>query len=61
MEEAYFNKYKELAEGDWKDHTIYIVSVGPLNNDNNAAVEDFNTEMQKNINNAKIGNLKYID
>lgn len=61
MEGDYFNKYKELAEGEWSKHTIYIVSVGPLNNDNNSAVDDFNDDMHKDINNANISNLKYID
>lgn len=64
----YFNKYKELAEGDWKNHTIYIVSVGPLNNgidkngkDNNDLVEVFNEQMSKKISDANISNLKYLD
>ena len=65
----YFDKYKELAEGAWSKHTIYVVSVGPVSPDYKineydglaADVEYFNQTMQDLIKDAGIQNLKYID
>lgn len=71
----YFNKYKELAEGDWSKHTIYIVSLGPVgpnysytgidgnvitSEEFNEDINYFNNIMEKSINDAKISNLKFI-
>ena len=64
--EKYFNKYKELAQGSWSKHTIYVVKVGPVVDSktyyvDNAQVNEFNDRMKELINNANISNLKYID
>ncbi len=72
----YFNKYKELAEGDWSKHTIYVVSVGPVgpnyryedqygtvitSEDLNEDINYFNDTMRQSISDAKISNLKFIN
>lgn len=59
---TYYNKYYELATGMWKNHNIYIVSVGPvapsLGND---GINTFNSEMKNLINESNLSNLKYLD
>lgn len=72
----YFDKYKELAEGNWNKHTIYVVSVGPVgptysytspdgtvitSDDLNKDIDYFNDTMRQSINDAKISNLKFIN
>lgn len=72
----YFDKYKDLAEGTWSKHTIYVVSVGPVsssykyisqNGDEytgeelNADIDYFNETMKSLINDAKISNLKFLN
>ena len=66
----YFNKYKELAEGQWSKHTIYVVSIGPVgpnysytnqygtitSKELNEDIDYFNDSMEKAINNANIIN-----
>lgn len=63
---TYFSKYVELATSKWSNHTIYIVSVSPVDdavakNVSNAEINNFNTELQNLVNNANLENLKYID
>lgn len=68
--EKYFKKYKELAEGQWSKHTIYVVSVGPVGPNYsygtldsktfNEDIDYFNDTMEKAINEANISNLKFI-
>ncbi len=64
--QTYFNKYKELAQGTWSSHTIYVVEVGPVIDSrtyyvDNDQINAFNSKMKELINNANISNLKYID
>ena len=60
----YFNKYYELATGSWSNHTIYVVNVGPVND--NASVSNdninlFNNAMKGLIASSGIDNLKFIN
>ena len=62
----YFEKFSELALGEFFNHNIYVVSVGPVNDRrattvNNEQINNFNGTMQELIENAGISNLKYID
>ncbi|MDE5540131.1 MAG: hypothetical protein K2J20_06570, partial [Bacilli bacterium] len=62
----YAAKYKELASGDWANHNIYIVSVGPVNDAlskyaHNAGINNFNNNMKNLITNSGLENLSYID
>ena len=50
----------------WSNHNIYIVSVGPVNDNkattvNNAGINAFNTSLKELISNSGISNLTYID
>lgn len=58
----YIKKYKELAEGDWKDSNIYIVSVNPTKGsyDNlNKDIDNFNEKMKNSF--EGYANIKYCD
>lgn len=62
----YFEKYKELAAGEWKNHNLYIVSLGPVDdskakNVKNAQIDEFNRNMESLINSAGISNIFYIN
>ncbi len=62
----YYQKYVELASGDWSNHIIYVVSVGPVMDERsfyatNSEITNFNNEMQSLINNGGVSNLRYID
>ena len=64
--QVYYDKYYELATGEWSDHNIYIVSIGPVDDDkattvDNAGIDNFNNEMSSLINNSNANNLHYID
>lgn len=64
--ERYYNKYVELAKGEWKNHNLYIVSVGPVNdsstsNVKNSDIISFNNNMSMLINNANLSNLTYVN
>ncbi len=64
--EDYYNKYYELATGDWKNQNIYIVAVGPVDdnlaqNVDNAGINNFNNEMANLIRNTNVNNLHYIN
>ena len=56
---TYFNKYSELAQGEWANYNLYIVEVGPVNEDAsilNNDINEFNNSMNSGLN-----NIKYID
>lgn len=60
----YFGKYYELASGEWSNHNLYIVSVGPTNDSSsisNTDINNFNSSLRSKIINANLDNLKYID
>lgn len=63
---TYYQKYYELASGDWKNHQIYIISVGPVDDTKsiyakNDAIDDFNQDMKTLIQDSGLSNLNYID
>ena len=53
---TYFNKYSELAQGEWANYNLYIVEVGPVNEDASILNNDINE-----FNNSGLNNIKYID
>lgn len=62
----YLEKYIELAEGQWSNHNIYVVSVGPVQDSKsryakNDTIQTFNTTIKDGIAKANLANLKYID
>ncbi len=62
----YFEVYKDLATGEWKNHDLYIVSVGPVNDAKshyvrNADIDSFNASMQELIGGSQLKNLHYVD
>ena len=64
--EAYFEEYQALATGDWSNHHIYIVSVGPVDDDlsayaKNETIQNFNNTMSSLINSSGLSNLTYLD
>jgi len=64
--ELYYNKFIELANGEWKNHYIYIASVGYVDGSknlyvNNSQIDTFNNFMRQKVNESNISNLKYID
>jgi hypothetical protein len=64
--ETYFQEFSDLANRRWKNHQIYIVSIGPVDDKrakrvNNASINDFNKALKEKIENSNIENLSYID
>ena len=64
--EKYYSTYFSLAKNEWKDHNIYIVSVGPVDDDkalyvDNKGINKFNDAMEELIKNGNLSNLNYID
>ena len=64
--ETYYKEFSDLANGRWKNHQIYIVSVGPVDDNkattvNNSGINDFNKALKEKIDNSAIENLNYID
>lgn len=62
----YYNKIKELANGKWKKHNIYFVSVNPVIDSRsqyvkNISINSFNSTIKQNIENSNLSNLKYCD
>ena len=60
----YYNKYYELATGEWSNHTIYIVSVGPVTRPSSITsteIGNFNNTMKSSIAASGLSNLKFID
>ncbi len=61
---TYFNKYYELATGEWSNHTIYVVNVGPVSDASdisNDSINMFNNTMKSLIAQSGLDNLKYIN
>jgi len=63
---SYYQKYYELATGEWNKHMIYVVSVGPVLDEKsvyakNEAIDSFNAEMKSLISSSGLSNLQYID
>ena len=63
--QQYYDIYYELATGDWSNNMLYIVAVGPVDENistiNNTDVDTFNNELENLINNSGLSNLRYID
>ena len=64
--EKYFSKLANLAQNTWKNNTIYVVSVGPVDSNkatsvDNEGINNFNTSLKSLVNSSSISNLKYID
>lgn len=54
----YIKKVNELASGEWKDHNIIFVSVGPFSSDSeNSKVESFNQTLKSGLSSS----VKYCD
>lgn len=60
----YTSKYIELAKGKWKNHKIYVMEVGPVDEEkssiSNEVIDSFNKELSQEINGARLSNLKYV-
>jgi len=64
--EKYYQKYYELANGEWKNHYIYIVSVGYVDDSRsqyaqNSQIKNFNDNMKQYISGSGLSNLTYVD
>jgi len=64
--ERYYNKYYELANGEWANHYVYIVSVGYVDDNRsnyaqNSQIDIFNDYMSRTISGSGLKNLSYID
>ncbi len=62
----YYQKYYELATGEWKNHVLNIVSVGPVDDSKsttvtNEMINNFNSSMSYLISNSNVTNLKFIN
>lgn len=60
----YFNKYYELATGEWSNNNITVISLGPVEAINslvsNTSINYFNETMEGLINGAGLTNLKFV-
>ena len=72
-EEKYANLYKELAEDKWSKHTLYAISLNPVDEaqmdkskiysrktTNTSKIKEFNTNLAADIGN-EVSNLKYLN
>ena len=63
--DSYISTYKTLAQGDWKNHKLVFVAVGPkvgsgcYDNVSNKDIEEFNAKMKKGL--SSISNVYYCD
>lgn len=62
----YYDKYYELATGEWANSNIYVFSVGYVDDSRspyvkNYEIDDFNDYMRREINNSGLSNLNFID
>lgn len=62
----YFDKYQELATGEWSNHHLYVVSVGPVDdskaaNVKNEGINQFNSDMASLISASNLSNLTFIN
>lgn len=62
---SYVDKYAELAEGEWSNKTIYVMSVGPVDESKtsitNAQINEYNDGLASMIASKGISNLKYYN
>lgn len=61
----YFDKYKSLAQNEWKNNNIFILPIGPVDESKasikNEDIDNFNKNMKELISKANITNLKYLN
>ena len=62
---SYVDKYAELAKGEWSKHTIYVMSVGPVDESKtsitNEQIKEYNNGLANMIASKGISNLKYYN
>lgn len=62
---SYVDKYAELAEGEWRNKTIYVMSVGPVDESKtsitNTQIKEYNNGLANMIASKGINNLKYYN
>lgn len=63
---SYIDKLEELADGDWKNHSIVFVSVGPIKVEateymDRTSLNKFNSTIEKRIKDSKKRNLFWCD
>ncbi len=64
--QKYYDKYYELATGEWNNQMVYIVAVGPVDDNkavyvDNAGINKFNAELSDLIGKSDAQNLKFIN
>jgi ElaB/YqjD/DUF883 family membrane-anchored ribosome-binding protein len=63
--EIFYQEYYELATGKWSNNNIYVVEVGPVDEERsairNSTIDEFNENMASLINTSGLSNLMYID
>ena len=63
--DKYISKYKELANGSWKNHNVIIATVSDIRTDTQyvtkQSINSFNSKLKNAINSANISNLKICD
>ena len=63
--DKYISKYKELANGSWKNHNVIIATISDIKSDTQnvtkQSINSFNSKMKNAINSANISNLKICD
>jgi len=66
----YVNRYVELLKGEWSNHRIYVLPVGPVNDTviaktyphvTNAAINNYNSSLKSAVESAGLSNLIYLD
>lgn len=65
LHDSYASTYENLATTTWKNHTIYIINIGPVYDADTIYVkqnqiDDFNEKMENFIKQKNLSNLKYI-
>ena len=63
--DKYISKYKELANGSWKNHNVIIATISDMRSDTQhitkQSINSFNSKMKNAISSANISNLKVCD
>ena len=63
--DKYISKYKELANGSWKNHNVIIATISDIRSDTQSitkqSINSFNSKMKNAISSANISNLKICD
>lgn len=61
----YVEKYAELANNEWHKHKIYVMSVGPVDEEKsgikNSNISEYNEKIANMISSKNISNLKYYN